>query len=164
MWKVGCLKHWMTPFRRDQRDRRRVPPGLVFEQPSHSFSILACPGPARDPLYNKNYNLVGFGDKNYIKITKNRQNRHLFARNRRFCRKKPPEAPGREHHTAAVATGTLLLWLQGHCCCCTRYMFPFHLEEGRSKHFRADLQNTWVWAPGMALARKFGRNEAQRWG
>ena len=91
MWKVGSLKHCMTPF---HRDRRRVPPGLVFEQPSRSFSILACPGPARGPLYNKNYNLVGFGVKNNIKVKKrNNQNRHLFARNRRFCRGKPAGGP-----------------------------------------------------------------------
>ena len=67
------------------------------------------------------------------------------------------------YRDTTVATGTLL-WLQGHCCCCTRYMFPVYLEEGpHLKNFRADLQNTWVWGPGMALDGSGLQNKAGRW-
>ena len=63
-----------------------------------------------------------------------------------------------------LQTSHLLLWLQGHCCCCTRYMFPVYLEEGpHLKKFRADLQNTWVWSPGMALDGSGLQNKAGRW-
>ena len=87
----------------------------------------------------------------------NQPNRHLFARNRRFCRektaggppvrehhtclpgivvfagKKPPEAPGREHHTAAVATRTLLLLHQIHVPIPSREGPPSNISEPTCK-------------------------------
>ena len=89
---------------------------------------------------------------------------HLFARNRRFCREKTAGGPrsGAPHcccgyrDTAAVATRTLLLLHQIHVPISSRGGPPL-------KHFRADLQNTWVWGPGMALDGCGLQNKAGSW-